>query len=268
MGGSATLMYECLTCGDEGYGLKFCFDCWPSCRDLEYCISCRSSSDCFACVGLKKKQYCIFNKEYSKEEYYALREKIIKHMDEMPYSNKKGHIYAYGEFFPEEFTPFSYNQAMIGDMYPLEKDVAIAKGYRWHDSEAREYDTTMKGGDLPDSVKDAPETVMNELIECERCKKAYRIIASEFAFLKRMGISLPRRCVSCRLSLRFAKINRPTYYRRQCECLSENEKTEKYINFSSHAHGSDRCTNEFETAYTSDRPEIVYCEQCYQSEVV
>lgn len=28
------------------------------------------------------------------------------------------------------------------------------------------------------------------------------------------------------------------------------------------------CPNEFETTYTPDRPEIVYCEACYLAEVV
>ena len=27
------------------------------------------------------------------------------------------------------------------------------------------------------------------------------------------------------------------------------------------------CNNEFETPYAPDRPEIVYCERCYQQEV-
>ena len=27
------------------------------------------------------------------------------------------------------------------------------------------------------------------------------------------------------------------------------------------------CKNEFETSYAPDRPEIVYCEQCYNEEV-
>jgi len=29
----------------------------------------------------------------------------------------------------------------------------------------------------------------------------------------------------------------------------------------------DGCTNEFETPYAPDRPEIVYCEECYNKEI-
>lgn len=265
-GGGAALMYECLTCGEESYGLKFCFDCWPSSRDLEYCIACRSSSDCFGCVGVRKKQYCIFNKQYSKKEYFALREKIVKHMTEMPYRNVKGHIYAYGEFFPWEFSPFAYNESTIGDMYPLAKEEAIAKGYLWRDPEKKEYQTTTKTTALPDAIRDVPDSIINEFIECESCRKAYRIVANEIAFLRQMGIPLPRRCVNCRLTARFAKINKPDYYRRQCDCLKSREAG-RYNNFVVHSHGTARCPNEFETSYASDRPEIVYCEQCYNAEV-
>jgi hypothetical protein len=256
-GGNASLMYECLTSGGEMFGLRFCFDCWPSCRNLEYCISCRSSSDLFACVGLQKKQYCIFNKQYTKEEFHALREKIVKHMSEMPYRNAKGHTYSYGEFFPEEFSPFTYNETMLEDVYPLSKEEAVAKGYTWRDPEAREYQTTINAEDLPDSIVEASDSLLKELIRCMSCHKAYRIVMDELVFLRQMRIPLPRQCPNCRLSARFARINKPTYYHRSCSC-----------NATSHTHGTTSCPNEFETSYASDRPEIVYCEQCYNAEVV
>jgi len=51
---------------------------------------------------LRNKQHCILNKQYSKEEYEALAPKIIQHMNDMPYTDKKGRVYKYGEFFPTE----------------------------------------------------------------------------------------------------------------------------------------------------------------------
>ncbi len=42
--------------------------CGGGCKNLLYCDNCRGCSDCFGCIGLSKKQYCIFNKQYSKEE--------------------------------------------------------------------------------------------------------------------------------------------------------------------------------------------------------
>jgi len=216
-------------------------------------------------VGLQKKQYCIFNVQYSKEEYFALREKIIKQMAEMPYRNAKGITYSYGEFFPEEFSPFVYNETQLIDIYPLTKEEAIAKGYSWREPELKEYQTTILASNLPDVILQTPETILKELIQCETCKRAYRITQSEFDFLKKMGIPLPRSCFNCRLAVRFVKLNKPLYYHRQCICMNGGRV---YKNANAHSHGEKPCPNEFETSYAPDCPEIIYCEQCYQAEVV
>ena len=54
---------------------------------------------------MKNKQYCILNKQYTKEEYETLVKKIKTHMDEMPFVAGKNTIYKYGEFFPANFRP-------------------------------------------------------------------------------------------------------------------------------------------------------------------
>ena len=136
-GNASSQMYECLTCGEQCNQEKFCFESWPACRAIECCCFCRSCSDCFGCVSLKKKQYCILNKQYTKEEYETMVPKIKKHMDKMPYIDKKGRVYKYGEFLPEEFSPFAYNETVLQDMLPLTKEVAVAEGYAWRDTSAR-----------------------------------------------------------------------------------------------------------------------------------
>lgn len=49
-------------------------------EELYYCHIAKDTKHCFACVGVHGKEYCIFNKQYSKEEYEALVPKIIEHM--------------------------------------------------------------------------------------------------------------------------------------------------------------------------------------------
>ncbi|MEI7511293.1 MAG: hypothetical protein WCJ84_04015, partial [Candidatus Peregrinibacteria bacterium] len=49
----------------------FCLNVYHS-QDLFYCQHCHSSHDCFGCVGLRNAQYCILNRQYSKEEYEEL----------------------------------------------------------------------------------------------------------------------------------------------------------------------------------------------------
>lgn len=59
--------YECVH-SNKCYRSTYLFDC-DNCNDCLYCALCLSCSDCFGCVGLTHKKYCIFNKQYSKEEY-------------------------------------------------------------------------------------------------------------------------------------------------------------------------------------------------------
>jgi hypothetical protein len=259
-------MYECLTCGDQNDKLRFCFDCWPGNRNLEYCISCHSSEDCFGCFGLRKKQYCIFNKQYSKEEYESLRARIVEQMQTVPYKSIRGHEYRYGEFFPPEFAPFAYNETMAQDFFPLSKEEAMAQKYEWRDPKSKDYAVTISAKDLPDDIKDAGDELAKAIIACEKCGKAYRIIDSEMQFYRSMQIPLPHHCVECRFQERNLLLNPIKLWDRDCMC--EGVVSGEYKNIAEHFHGSGKCPNDFKTSYAPERPEIVYCEECYQQEVI
>ena len=43
-----------------------------------YCQLCNNSSYLFGCVGLSNKEYCIFNKQYTKEEYFTTLAVILE----------------------------------------------------------------------------------------------------------------------------------------------------------------------------------------------
>jgi hypothetical protein len=45
-----------------------------------YCDSCDACKNCFGCTGLKHKEYCILNKQYTPEEYEQKVSKIIDKM--------------------------------------------------------------------------------------------------------------------------------------------------------------------------------------------
>lgn len=264
-GNAASLVYESLTCGEQINGLKFCFDCWPSCRDLEYSVFCRGSSNLFGCVGLKKKQFCIFNKQYSEEDYWKLRERIIAQMAQMPYLDKAGRTYGYGEFFPPEFSPFAYNETMLQDLFPLSKEQAEIAGYIWSETDPKEYIITMPATDLSDKIADTSDDVLKQIIGCLDCRRAYRIIRPELDFLRRMNIPIPRYCLECRTRRRMDKLNLPQYREQACMCGMPGKA---YANTTPHFHEAGPCPNVFQTSYPENSPEIVYCEQCYQAEVV
>lgn len=230
--------------------------------DVEYSFNCYNSSNLFACIGLRSKNYCIFNKQYSKEEYFETITKMKKQMMDMPYVDKGGRTYRYGEFFPIELSPFCYNETVAYDYFPLEKAEVLAFKYSWKDTEIRNYKPTILSKDLPDNISDVSDTITGEIIGCEhggdckdRCTIAYKILPEELAFYRRLNIPLPRLCYGCRHYGRLHKRNPMKLWHRQCMCEKD------------HNNHKGKCQVEFETSYAPDRPEIVYCEKCYQNEV-
>lgn len=279
-GASASEMYEALTCGEEVSRIRFSWECWPGSRDIEYSVHCRSSSNLFGCVGLKKKQYCILNKQYSKDDYFKLRNRIIEHMNSMPYvvTRDTGQetwkiVYKYGEFFPPEFSPFAYNETIAQDFFALSEVEAKSKGFLWREPERREYETTINGEDLPDDIKDVQDSILKEIIKCSDCGRAYRVIEMELAFLRRIILPIPRKCPECRFKDRFRFVNSPKFWHAKCQCAGTSSDMRHgtsdmvYTNAVPHFHGDAHCPNEFETSYAPGRPEIIYCEKCYQQEV-
>jgi hypothetical protein len=261
------LCYETMECGDVSYNNKFSWNCWPACKNCEYCTHLFSSSDCFGCSGLKKKQYCIFNKQYTKEEYFPLIEKIKKQMNEVPYIDSQGIIYKYGEFFPMEFCPFGYNNSIVMQHFPLTKEEALKKNYGWIEVSRGEYKITKKNHELPDSIENVGDEIIKEIIECENCESPYRILENELIFLKKEKLPIPRICSECRHERRINDRLKMFLYERQCMCAGESDNTGVYKNTVKHLHGNEPCGEKFKTGYNPDEPEIVYCEKCYQQEV-
>jgi hypothetical protein len=223
-----------------------------SCQNTNYTYACKNSKDLFGCVGLRSKQYCILNKQYTKEEYEALVPKIIEHMSEMPYTDKKGRVYKYGEFFPIEFSPFAYNETIAQEYYPKNKSEILEAGYRWRDPDVKQYTITLQSADLPDHIKDVSDDILNQVIACEhagncneQCTGAFKIIPSELQFYRAMNLALPRLCSNCRHYQRLAQRTPFKLWDRKCA----------------------KCGKEIKTSYSPDRQEIIYCEQCYNAEV-
>jgi len=195
----------------------------------------------------------------------------------------------------------------------LTKEQAIEQGYRWKDPEPRNYQITTTPDQLPDHIKDVPDSIIQEIIQCahaklttsqvvistsqidnnrlesscnEQCTTAFKIIPDELQFYRKMNLPLPRLCPNCRHYQRLKQRNPLKLWHRRCQCAGQksemsaqggsasggrNEKLGTgyaYENTIAHLHGSDPCPNEFETSYAPERPEIVYCEACYNQEVV
>ena len=79
----AELGYENHLCGDNVFHVLFSECCFSGVSNLLYSRYCtQNCNKLFGCIGLKQKQHCILNKQYSKKEYETLVPKIIQHMKE------------------------------------------------------------------------------------------------------------------------------------------------------------------------------------------
>jgi uncharacterized protein YbaR (Trm112 family) len=97
-------------------------------------------------------------------------------------------------------------------------------------------------------LRKCTDSVLSDILVCKECGKNYRITEAELSFYRRMGIPAPHLDFECRHQARMNKRNPRKLWHRKCM--------------------NDGCANEFETSYAPDRSEIVYCESCYQKEVM
>lgn len=225
LGGPSSMLCFCAAVFESSH-LLYCYDCYANCHD------------CFGCVGLKKQQYCILNKQYSKEEYEALMPKIIEHMKQTG---------EWGQFFPVALSPFAYNETYALHAFPLTKQKVEALEWKWRDEEDAipNVEKTISAHQLPDAITDVPDDVCNWAVRCQKTKRPFRVIKQELDFYRNMQISIPRTHPDERHRCRILSRNPNMLWSRNC----------------------DKCGKSIQTTYAPDRPEIVYCEECYLSEV-
>lgn len=237
--------YECQVVGENCSNIYFGQESGMNLMNVEYVKLSMNGQNHFGSVSVRKGEYIIFNKVYSKEEYKNLREKIIKHMDEMPYVDKKGNIYKYGEFFPTEFSPFPYNMTFAQLFNPKTKEEIESIGGYYLEDNKNEYKITKNSSEIEDNIKDVGDDILNEIIGCEKCGRGYKIIEMELRFLRKMKLPIPHYCPFCRI----------------------NEKLNLWVdNMHLKDRVCDKCGIDFKTHWSKERAPIIFCKECYKSE--
>ncbi len=193
------------------------------------CFYCRYI---FGCAGLKTKKYCILNKEYKPDEYEKMKARIIEHMKKTE---------EWGRFFPVTLSPFAYNETAANYRFPLSKEEALGMGrnYRWREPDPKEY--LKQTYNIPDDLKEVDDGICDQLLACIDCSKNYKIMPKELNFYKKMNIPVSRKCSDCRFMDRFKARNPKHLWDRKCG----------------------KCDKDIKTTYSPERPEKVYCEECY-----
>ncbi len=179
--------YESHQIGEAASSIYFSVCCWKNVSNLYYSSYCMQNvKNCFGCIGLKDSEYCILNKQYTKEEYENLVTKIIEKM----IGDKE-----WGEFFPAKYCNFGYNQTMNIAKNPLSKDEAIVQWFTWLDYEAPfpKVEKIIPANKLPDTIEGIPDDILNWAIECEVSKKPFRIVRAELEFYRKHNLPVPRK---------------------------------------------------------------------------
>ncbi len=231
-GGKGELLYENMS-NDFSYNSISCTTC-EHLNDSHYCDLCFNCQDCFGSVGLRYKKYCILNKQYSEEQYKDLVVKIIKHMKQTK---------EWGEFFPIKFSPFAYNETLAQEYFPIIKDEADTKGYKWLEKNNNSNVTSISK--LPDNIEEVDDNVLQQILVCESCQNNFKIIEKELKFYKRQNLAIAHLCSNCRHKSRMDMRTPRKLWKSNCY----------------------QCNKDIETSYDPKRPEKVYCEKCYLKEV-
>src|SRR3989338_7487387 len=219
-----------------GSNLLVCHNSMNQCANLMYCQDCSVSRDCFGCQSLKGKQYCVLNKQYTREEYEVLVPKIIEHMQKTQ---------EWGHFFPIELSPFGYNQTMAQEYFPLGKEEILSRGWKWWEEPKRTDQYLGPSKPVLDNIRDVPDSICESILQCEITGKPYKIIPQELKYCREMRVPLPAKCFDKRHRERMALRNPRKLWNRTCG----------------------KCKQEIQTTYSPEKPETVYCEECYLKEV-
>jgi formylmethanofuran dehydrogenase subunit E len=209
-----------------------------NCSNVINCFDIRNCHDCIGCDALKNSKYCILNKQYSKEEYEELKNHIIKELTE------NGN---YGLIMPPEIAPFGYNETIAQDNMPLTKEEALAHGFKWEDdTQMTTRKETILPSQIPDHIKDVQDSITKEILRCIDCERNYKITEQELLFYKKLILPIPRKCFFCRHKDRIEKRGAMKFFVRDCS----------------------NCGEEVYTNLTEETAPIIYCEKCYQKEII
>ncbi|MBI2464122.1 hypothetical protein HYV57_04145 [Candidatus Peregrinibacteria bacterium] len=247
------LVYEAMS-AVKNYHSSFILHSWDL-KHSYYTDECFYSSNLFGCIGLKKNEYCILNKQYSKEQYENLVPRIMKHMMNIEYANQTAsstesimtgsHQQAseWGEYFPTSHSLFAYNETIAPEFFPLKREEVLKRGWQWREDTESTY--SKQTYQLPDDSKNVSDTITSEILSCRDCGRNYRIIPQELAFYRKLSLPIPRKCSNCRHKERMQFRAQRHIWKRMCF----------------------KCGREMETTYSPDRSEKVYCESCYLKEI-
>lgn len=205
------------------------------CSDTYYSMECHNCQHLFGCSSMRRNEYCIFNKQYSKDDYEVMVAKLIDHMRETG---------EWGDYFPPSLAPIAYNESNAHDYFPLTKDAVEERGWWWREEEERK-----ERGELlekvPETIEEVDDSICDKVLTCEVTGKQFKILPQELRVYRKMGVPVPRQHPHARHHRRMILRCPRRLWERTCA----------------------KCGGGMMSNCALGRSEIVWCENCYLREV-
>ncbi|PIR04536.1 MAG: hypothetical protein COV59_00215 [Candidatus Magasanikbacteria bacterium CG11_big_fil_rev_8_21_14_0_20_39_34] len=195
-----------------GYENKMCIGC-HDCVDVEYSELCFSCEHCFGCIGLRRKKFCIFNVQYSEEEYWKLIDQIKLQMFQAG---------EYGNFFPYWVSLLAYNTSHADVFFPLTQEKIEAIGARFFQFPQADTSDALPIEQLPVKLADFHEELLEETFVCPVSGRPFRIVEPELEFHKKFQLALPRKHPTVRRKQRYKDLLHLQLFLQTCSDCKKN----------------------------------------------
>lgn len=223
----------CITNGSQNNMSLLCFQC----LDVEYCELCSSCEHCFGCIGLTRKKFCIFNKQYEEDEYWRIVDQIKSNM----FTSGE-----YGQFFPYHTSLIAYNVSHADVFFPLAQqqlDDLQARNYTFPKADITK---ALPIDQLPNKLENVTDDILQKQFICPQSERPFRIVKPELDFHRTINIALPRVHSSIRRKHRYKKMLGLQLYTDTCG----------------------RCQKNIWTRQTSSTTTHLLCSTCYQQQLM
>lgn len=194
----------CITDGSDNKMSSLC----SQCLDIEYCELCSSCEHCFGCIGLNRKKFCIFNKQYSEEEYWKYLDTLKVNMLQCG---------EYGQFFPYHTSLIAYNVSHADMFFTLSEEQVKKLSTRWYTFQKADTSQALPIDQLPNKLENINDDILNKQFICPESDRPFRIVKPELEFHRMMKLALPRVHPSIRRKYRYKRMLGLQLYTDTCE---------------------------------------------------
>ncbi|MBP6911845.1 MAG: hypothetical protein KBB88_01420 [Candidatus Pacebacteria bacterium] len=236
--GGSHHIYGTINIGSQSSWVKFSVSS-KFCTDSEYIFNSKNLSNCFMCFGLQNKSYCILNRQYEKEEYFRIVDEIKSHLV------LRGE---YGDGLGIEYCAQGYNTSLAQISYPLDDETIHAiGGYVTVDPEINlEGIEVLSKEEVPETIEEVDDGIVVKAILCNETKRPFKIIPSELAFYRKMRLPLPTVHPQVRMIEMMRMVPTARMYSTDCA----------------------KCQKKIHSIFNPEERYNLYCETCYQSEIL